>query len=104
MDKKIMDELLGQGRKADKEDKAMAQAFIGLLRSDGWAFNIQLLNATLQACSDQLLIPSDGIGGVLKSEFIKGAMFGLVLARDRPSAIIDAMKAVSASDQEDDAQ
>jgi hypothetical protein len=101
----FFDELKKASRAAYKEDKARAEAFVPMLRTEGWAHYIALLNAKLQGLSDTLLKPSNGIEGVLNSEYVKGAMFALMLARDLPSATIESMRQQSASpDEEDHAQ
>lgn len=97
-----LEELKKVARKADKEDRERSEAFLLMFRTDGWPIYTALLNSRLQSLSERLLAPSGSIDGVLTSEFIKGAMYGLVLARDLPSITIESMRQISASTDEED--
>jgi len=97
----FLDELKKQSRAAHKEDRERAEAFVPMLRTEGWTHYVSILNLRLQSLSETLLQPSNGVEGVLNSEYVKGAMFALMLARDTPSAIIDSMRQSPTSDQED---
>lgn len=97
-----LEDLKKVARRADKEDRERAEAFVAMEKMEGWPLYISLLNIRLQALSERLLAPSGSIDGVLTSEFIKGAMYGLVLARDLPSITIESMRQISASTDEED--
>lgn len=99
-----LQELLSESRKAKKEDKEMAEALSAMMKTRGWAFYMQLLGAHIQSFSDVMLQPAGSLDGLVSGEYIKGAMYGLVLARDRPSVIVESMKQVLASDQDEDTE
>lgn len=98
-----LEELVKQARKADSEDRQRADLFEAMVKSEHWKIYSQLLASRLQSLSDILLSPAGSIDGAMAQEYIKGAMFGLVLARDLPSTIISTMKAGVPEDEEDDA-
>lgn len=97
-----LQELLSESRKAKKEDKEMAEALSSMMKTRGWAFYMHLLGAHIQSFSDVMLQPAGSLDALVSGEFVKGAMYGLVLARDRPSVIVESMKQVLASDQDDE--
>lgn len=85
-------DMMKEAKKADAADLALMQALELMVKNIGWGRYQTLLNSKITMFSEQLLMPSGGLDGLVASEFIKGAMFGLVLARDQPQVIIDAMK------------
>lgn len=87
----LIEELQRNSRAADREDKERAQLFRGMVNSPAWKLFIELLEAKLQLHADIMLQPALSMEGMIAREYIKGAMSGLVLARDLPSVIIGAM-------------
>ena len=84
-------ELLKDARSADRIDKERAELFAAMLRTAAWLEYVNLLEAKLQGMADEILAPSGSIEGMIRLEYVKGAMSGLVLARDLPSVTIAAM-------------
>lgn len=84
-------ELLRDARAADKIDRERAELFGALIKSQGWQEYIAILEARLQGMADEILKPSGSIDAMVGLEYVKGAMSGLILARDIPSVIIAAM-------------
>ena len=87
---KRLEELLRESRQADKEDLAKADAFQVLVKHASWVPYLALLNTRIQHLADALLAPAGSINGMVTQEYLKGAMSGLILARDLPSVIIAA--------------
>lgn len=92
LSQEAIDELLRESRKADREDRTRVELFERLIAGDAWKSYISLLMARLQIFSEVVLQPSGSQDGAWSREYLKGAMFGLLLARDLPSVTIDAMK------------
>lgn len=88
-------ELLEIGRKADREDKERAAVFEGLVKHPGWELYVGLLNSRLQAMGEAILEPAGTVDGAVALEYVKGTMRGVILARDTPQLIIQAMKAAT---------
>lgn len=99
--KERLEELRKEARKADSEDRQRADLFEAMLKSEHWKAYSALLAYRLQAFSDILLTPAGSIDGAMAQEYIKGAMFGLVLARDLPSTIVNTMRAGTSEAEED---
>ena len=95
-------DLIKEARKADSEDRQRANLFEAMVKSEHWKVYSALLGSRLQSFSDILLSPAGSVDGAMAQEFIKGAMFGLVLARDLPSTIISTMKAGVPDDEDDE--
>lgn len=93
MDPNLINELQKQARLADKIDKERAEQFEALLRHPGWATYEALLNARIQLFADAIMAPAGSVDGAIALEWVKGAMSGVILARDLPSVTINAMKA-----------
>jgi len=102
VDNTTLDQLLSDAKKAKKEDKELAEALASMIKTKGWQLYVKLLEVSLQGFSDVMLQPAGSVDALVNGEFIKGAMFGLVLARDRPGVIVESMKQVLASDQDED--
>jgi len=99
----MLDGLKVEARKANKEDRDRVEAFRDLFRLDAWKFYQSLLDSRIQVMSERLLQPAAGIEGVLTSEYLKGAMYGLMLARNLPSVIVQSITSnLGSTDQEDD--
>jgi hypothetical protein len=97
-------ELLQSGLKLDREDKARADTFEALVKTEGWQNFIVLLNRLIEDRAQQLLAPIETEVGVYRQEFVKGVMNGLILARDIPSITIAAIGAASSTHEEDNEQ
>jgi hypothetical protein len=87
----LIEDLQRNARAADREDKERAQLFRGMIASPAWKAFIALLEVKLQLHADIMMAPALSVDGMVAREYVKGAMSGLVLARDLPSIIIDAM-------------
>ena len=97
------EELLKLAREADKKDRERMELFEIMVKTDAWKAYIEILNSKLQAESENLLEPAKGLDGCIGSEYIKGTMRGLILARDLPAAIIAAkpqLRPVRGDDEE----
>lgn len=107
MDQRISD-LVSEARKADAEDKERAELFSVMVKSPGWQEYVALLNRRIQIFADSVLEPAGGLDGTIASEFVKGTMRGLLLARDIPSVTIQAVeqlrrdKSMTQDDDHDD--
>ena len=98
MDPQQRIELAKQWRAAQKVDRERAEALSALSRHPGWAVFVSLIDSKLEADGMALLSPLDSMNDIPKAEHLKGTMYGLVLARDLPSFIVESMKAQDASD------
>lgn len=100
--KETLEELQKQGRAADKADKERAELFRALTKHPGWASYQELLNSRIQLFADRVMAPSGSVDGAIALEWVKGAMSGVILARDLPSVTIAAIEAaVPATDGEE---
>lgn len=91
-DKERLAELIKESRETNRKDAMAAQVFEAMIATTGWSSYVRELDRRLQTFADQMLRPAGSLDGCLTQEFIKGAMFGLTLARDIPSVTIAAMK------------
>lgn len=87
--RKRHEELLRESRDALFKDRQRKDAFEGLLRHPGWPMFQELLNSMIGIRAEQILGPAGSIEGAISLEFVKGAMNGLILARDLPGLIVD---------------
>ena len=81
---------------ADREDLRRARIFEEWLDSEGWQIYSSLLDSKVQEHGDLLTIPEQQLRAAAmptNSEFIKGTLYGLLLARDYPSTIIRTVRA-----------
>jgi hypothetical protein len=62
-----------------------------MIATEGWRIYVELLELKLQSFSDELLLPAGSVDRMVGLEYVKGAMSGLVIARDLPSVTIAAM-------------
>lgn len=95
-------ELVKESRAADAEDRRRADLFRKMTQSEAWIEYVRLIDAKLQEFSDQLLMPSGSWDGMVKSEYIKGAMSGLLIARKIASVTIGIGERLSRAQAEDD--
>lgn len=94
---RLLDELQKVSREARKIDRERADLFTVLLRHPAWLAYVELLDSQIQARADIVLAPSGSVDGAIVQEYVKGAMSGLILARDLPSTIIADMKSATSS-------
>lgn len=94
---KLLEELQKASRDARRIDRERADLFTVLIRHPAWEVYVELLEAQIQARADAILAPSGSVDGAIVLEYIKGAMSGLILARDMPSTIIADMKSATSS-------
>lgn len=104
MDQRVED-LLREARKASRIDRERIEQFEGLIRSPGWSTYLQVLEAKIQMLADEVLSPAKSVDGMVGLEYVKGAMSGLIMARDIPSVTIAAkpdLIPVGADEEEDE--
>jgi hypothetical protein len=98
-----VEDLLKTSRLANKIDKGRAELFEQLVKSPAWEAYVEILSSRIQMFADMVLAPAGSADNAIGLEFVKGAMSGLIIARDLPSVIVMAMKpAVPATDGEDE--
>lgn len=97
-----LEELHKDGRKADKLDKERAEAFAVMVKTKGWALYTELLMNQIQVHGDRLMDPAGTVDGAVFLEYVKGTLRGLIMARDLPAVIIDAMKPAGPATDGDD--
>jgi hypothetical protein len=100
---KITEELKKQARDADKEDRELATVLQVLIATDGWKAYVRVLERRMQSQADKILGPSKSVDGCIALEYEKGALSGLVIARDLPSVIIAATKELRQPEDVDNA-
>lgn len=104
--KSDIQEVLRQARKSDKEDQERIELFQTLLRNPAFKAYQELLGHKLESLGALLLMPSGSLDGLVTTEWQKGAMYGLVLARDVVSVTVqiadEARKAQPADELGDD--
>jgi len=86
-----VEDLLKEARAANKIDQDRANLFRSMLQTEAWRVYVELLELKLQSLSDELLLPAGSVDRMVGLEYVKGAMSGLVIARDLPSVTIAAM-------------
>jgi len=101
VDQRIED-LLREARKADRIDRERADAFVSLVKHPGWDMYMEILNAKIQMLADQVLAPAASIDALVGMEYVKGAMSGLIMARDIPSVTIAAKAELQPVKEDDD--
>lgn len=99
---KLVEELQREGRAANRKDRERAELFEGMLKSPAWLEYVALVDSLLQACADQLVEPASGMDGLVKGEYIKGTMKGLLLAKSICEDTIKAIKQLPRLDAEED--
>jgi hypothetical protein len=87
-----IEELLKNARAADRIDREREELFGVLVRSPGWQEYVSLIEAKLQMMADAILAPAESVDSLVALEYVKGAMSGLIIARDLPSVTIAAME------------
>jgi hypothetical protein len=83
------EELLKVSRVADQEDRKLVDNMQSLLHNQDFQIYVrQVLAPRIENFGATLLEPSGSLDGAVRSEFVKGALYGLCLARDLPTVII----------------
>jgi hypothetical protein len=100
---KQMAELVKQAKAADKEDKEAAQLFQVMIQTPAWKEFVKKLERRQQMFADSLLAPAGSLDKCIGLEWIKGALSGLIMARDLPSITIAAAKELRKAEDDDDA-
>ena len=97
------EELMKQQRAADKEDRERGEAFKSLVKHPGWAMFTGLINSRIQASAELLMEPVEKlIPEGTNTEYLKGTMRGLIMARDLPSATIAGMEQLTSDPAQGD--
>jgi hypothetical protein len=91
---KLVTELLKNARAADKIDRERGELMQALVQTPAWRAYNELLGFRIQNFADSVLAPSGSINGMVAQEYLKGAMSGLIIARDLPTIIIAAMREI----------
>lgn len=94
-----LEDLRKAAKRADREDALKVQALRRLMSSSDWPVYLELLSARLQPFADELLRPAGGLDGMVAHEFVKGAMFGLTLARTLPTVIVESLASAALTDE-----
>lgn len=100
MDQRV-EELIKNARAANKVDRDRKELFEGMVKSKAWQAYVELLNAKLQMLSDELLSPAGSVDRLISQEYVKGAMSGVVIARDIPAVTIAAIAEISSASEDD---
>ncbi len=87
----LFSELKKVGIEADRLDRKRAELLNGLIKHPGWNVYKELLIALIDYRGLSVIATSRSIDGMVALEYEKGAMSGLILARDLPSVIVNAM-------------
>jgi hypothetical protein len=90
-----------QSKEANKEDRDRATLFEVLVATPGWKAYVEMLERSMQAEADKILQPAGSVDRMIELEYVKGALSGLVRARDLPSVTIAAAKELRQSELED---
>ena len=96
-----VEELLKNARLADRIDRERAEMFVSMVKSPAWKEFVSLLDSKIQVFADTILAPGGSVDALIGLEYIKGAMSGLILARDLPSVTIAAMEQLRQERRED---
>jgi hypothetical protein len=89
LNQEIVSELLRDARKANREDQQIVDALQRLLASGEWKLYMdRIVGKRIQSLGELLLEPSGSTDGMVRSEFLKGALYGLCLARDLAGVIV----------------
>lgn len=96
-----MEGLLKDGRKADTEDREFAEAMQGLVKSPSWQLYEAQLTRLIENRGEQVMGPANSADGAWALEYVKGAMYGLLLARNLPAVTIAAMKHLTPAKDDD---
>lgn len=101
-----IEELLRLSREQGRQDRELLSLFETLPRNAAFQAYIGLLNTLLGSKTGEVIAASGGVDGVIRAEYVKGSMFGMILARDLVPTIIAQMKQgqLAEGDEDDDAE
>lgn len=89
---KVLEDLLRTSRAAKQEDLAFVETMQRLVKNPDFVVYLdKVIGSRLVSFGAMMLEPSGSIDGLVKTEFVKGAMFAFCLARDLPSVMIQSM-------------
>lgn len=97
------DDLKKNAARMNAEDVKRARAFEAMCNTEGWKMYMELLNSHINDRASKLFQPTANSLESLAVEHNKGALFGLIQARDLPSVSIAAMKELRAAATEPEA-
>lgn len=98
----MFEDLLKASRTAKQEDLELADAMSRLINNKDFQLYLsRVINNRIQLWGDMLMVPAGGHDGLVRSEYAKGTLCGLCLARDLPSVIIAAMSEIRNSNSEE---
>lgn len=100
--KERLNELVAASRKADAEDCALVESLEIVVRHTHYQALLELYNKRIQGLSEELMAPAGSVDGMVALEFVKGAMFGLILARDLPHIIVESFRATATKENDDE--
>lgn len=77
----------------NRDDVKRAKAFKDMIKTEGWAYYQGLINTFIEQRMNAVLQPTSD-SQQLASEHVKGAVYGLILARDAVQATVDAVQQI----------
>lgn len=90
-----LEEMLRASREAKREDLQLIESMTRLSNNADFKVYLEkIIGTRIESFAQTLLEPAGGLDGMVRSEYIKGAMFALCLARDLPSIIMASMSDV----------
>lgn len=98
---KQLDEFHREIRKNVQNLKEKAELFEAGIKTSFWQAYIEMLGVMIEARGAEILAPAGSVDGALALEHVKGAMNGLILARDLPSLTIAQAKELRGSEEEE---
>lgn len=102
----IAEQLQKDMRQANKEDRHDAELFEAMVKTEAWKVFLKRASAIQQGYSEELLAPSGGLDGLVKSEYAKGALGGSLRILSVPQRTMESVKQIGpqVNDEEDDEQ
>jgi len=86
------EDMVREANKAQREDMLLIDAMRRLLLNGDFRIYLgEVLGKRIAELGQQMLEPSGSMDGMVKSEFLKGAMYAFCLSRDLPSVIVQAI-------------
>lgn len=103
MNEQQLDEFIKEAKKAKREDLELSDSMSRLLKNQDFQLYLtRVLGKRTEELGALLLEPSNSLDGVIKSEFMKGAMYAFCLARDMPSIIIKSMSEMKSTQENEE--
>ena len=95
--------MLSESRKARQEDMALIESMTRLSNNADFKIYLEkIICHRIEGFAQMLLSPSGGLDGMVRSEYLKGAMFAFCLARDLPTIIMQSISDMNPPRQESD--